>query len=200
MKNLVLYVIVVLAFVIGICTGAFTVNALNENQYVELSTYVEDFFYILSGQEIGHSELFKISVMNHIKTVAVLWVLGITVIGIPVILIIIGIKGFVIGFTVGFFIKALSFKGLLFSILGVFPQSLIVIPSYIFFSVACMSFSLSMIKTCMKTKYRQVNIKNQLSSYSILAFIIFLILILGSIIEAYITPVFIKAISSMFLV
>ncbi len=200
MKNLVLYVIVVLAFVIGICTGSFTVNALNQSQFVELSTYVEDFFSILSGQEINHTEILKISMMNHIKTVAILWLLGITVIGIPLIIFIIGIKGFVVGFSVGYFIKSLSLKGLLFSIVGIFPQNLIVIPSYIFLSVACISISISMIKSIIKTKYRQTDIKNQFVSYSMLTFIILIILIFGSIIESYITPVFIKSITSMFLV
>lgn len=199
MKNLMLYIITILSFTIGIATGAFTVNALSNSQVEELFSYIQEFFYIVNTQNVNASELFKLSIFNNIKTLALLWILGITVIGIPLILIIIGIKGFMIGFTVGFLIKCLSFKGVLFTFLGILPQSLIIIPCYIVLGIICINFSLSMIRNKTKIKYRREDIKTQFLSYSTLVLLIFLLLTIGSIIEAYITPVFIKSITVTFI-
>lgn len=165
-KNLFLYIIIILSLTVGISTGAFTVNALSDSQTDELFTYIQDFFYILNAQDINNTELFKLSVFNNIKTLLILWFLGITIIGIPFILLIIGIKGFVIGFTVGFLIKSLNFKGIVFTFLGILPQNLIIIPCYIVLGITCINFSLSMIRNKVKTKYRKENIKTQFFSYS----------------------------------
>ncbi|NLY43819.1 MAG: stage II sporulation protein M [Clostridiaceae bacterium] len=193
MKNIVTYAITILSFTIGISTGAFTVNALSNTQSKELYSYLQEFLYIMGTQDsINAVELLKLSVFNHLKFIIIFWVLGITVIGIPVILIIIGIKGFTIGFTVGFLIRYLDFKGVLFTILGILPQSLIVIPCYILVAVICINFSLSIARSRTKTKYRRDDVRTQFFSYSTFVLLSFFVLVVGSIIEAYITPVFIK--------
>ncbi|MCG8501767.1 MAG: stage II sporulation protein M [Firmicutes bacterium] len=200
MKNVVLYIIVILSFTVGICTGAFTVNALDYTQYEELSVYVQEFLNVVNMQDIDHLELFKVSMFNNIKTVVLLWILGITVIGIPFILIIIGIKGFVIGFTVGVMMKVLSTRGIFFSLVGILPQNLIMIPCYIVLGIVCINFSLSLVRSQVKKRYRKENIKSQFIAYSTCVFLAFFFLTIGSVIEAYVTPVFVKLILLTFIV
>ena len=192
MQNIAIYGIIIIAFIIGICAGAFTVNLLNYSQYRELHAYIETFFDVMHGQEINHGQLFKISVLNNVKIMMLLTVLSFTVIGIPFVLIIIGVRGFVLGFTVGFFVKMLNMKGMFLSILSILPQNLIFIPCYIVLGFLCISFSLSHVRKKNKPKNRKADIKIQLLTYSIMMVFMFLLLTVGSIIEAYITPVFIK--------
>lgn len=199
-RNIAIYFVIILAFTIGVCTGAFTVNVLDYNQYDELSNYIKDFFSIIQGQDINHTELFKTSIYNNLKMVLLLSILGVTVIGIPLVLIIIGIKGFVIGFTVGFLVKVLDLKGVFFSLLGILPQNLIIIPCYIFLGFLCIDFSISMVRSRTRAKYRKEDIKTQLLTYGSFLLIIFLLLVAGSVVEAYITPVFIKMMISTFIV
>lgn len=196
MKHLILYSIIILSFTIGISTGAFTVNALSFSQIEELSEYIQEFFYVINMQTVNHMDLLKFSILNNIKIIVVLWILGMTIIGIPFIVIVIGIKGFVIGFTVGFLIKCLSFKGVLFAILGILPQNLILVPCYIFLGITCMNFSLSMIRSTSRTKYKKEDFKVQFLSYCVLLAFVALIMMIGSVVEAYFTPVFIKMLTA----
>jgi len=196
LQNIVLYIIVTLSFTIGVSTGALTVNALNGTQNEELMNYLNDFFRMVSEQNINNLEILKISVSNNIKQVIFLWIFSITVIGIPFILILIGIKGFVTGFTVGFLIKYFNAKGILFSIVGIFPQSLIMVPCYVLLGVMGINYSVSTLKNNKKSnrtgRLRKEDVKAKFLLYSTMVIIIFCILTLGSIVEAYISPVFIK--------
>ncbi len=191
-NNLSLYIIVTLSFTIGICTGAFTVNTLNLEQSKELATYLQEFINILGVQSINNVELFNLSIFNNMKTVILLWVLGITVIGIPFILIIIGIKGFVTGFTVAVIIQNLNFKGLLFAFLGIFPQNLIIIPCYIIIGVICIKFSILLFKSI--KRHIHSDLKTAFITYSTAILLLLFVLVIGGLIEAYISPILIKSI------
>jgi len=198
MKNIVLYIIIILSFTVGVSTGALTVNALDSVQNEELITYLNDFFHIAHTHDINNLQIFKLSVANNMKQVILLWIFGITVVGIPFILILIGIKGFVTGFTVGFLIKSFNTNGLFFSIVSILPQSLIIVPCFIILGVISINFSLSTLKNNKKNKFRREDMKSRFIAYSSAVLMILIVLTLGSFIEAYITPVFIKSVISSF--
>ena len=114
-----------MVFVVGISAGAFTVNGLSTIQSEELNIYFQGFLQLLDYQTIDSNELFKISLMENMKIVGVLWILGVTIIGIPFIYVAIGIRGFITGFSSGFIIKALGLKGVLFTLLALLPKEIL---------------------------------------------------------------------------
>jgi stage II sporulation protein M len=100
------------------------------------------------------------------------------------------IKGFILGFTVGFLIDELGFTGILFSTISLFPQNIIIIPSIVIIGVSALSFSLILLKN--KRGTEKYSIIQQVTGYTILVSLMALIIILGCFIEAYISPVFMK--------
>src|SRR5690554_691876 len=115
------YFLVTLFFMIGISSGAFTTKSLSNAENRELITYFESFFKIIDFNTIDRFELLKQSLFNNLQTGILIWILGITVVGIPLILLIIAIRGFIIGFTVGFLLKQMGIKGLVFSLFSLLP-------------------------------------------------------------------------------
>ncbi len=190
-RNLLLYIIVLFSFLVGIATGAFTVSSLSDLEKEELISFLDNFFSILGNQEINASMVFKQSLINNIQTLALIWILGITIIGIPVILFIIGVRGFVIGFTVGFLINEFGIKGLFFVLTGILPQNLIMIPILIAIGVIGINYSILIIKNRRKT-----NIPERRGSpfimYTANLWLLFIPLLIATFIEAFLTPVFIK--------
>jgi stage II sporulation protein M len=186
-----LYLLVIVIFAAGIAAGAFTVKALDDVQKQSLIKYLQGFFQILTSQKVDSAAVLVQSIKNNIQTIVIIWVLGITIIGIPVTLLVIGIRGFIIGFTVGFLINGLGIKGLLFTLLVILPQNMIIIPCLIGISVLSVSFSLMIIRDRMAKRWTN-NYWQKFFSYSILIIILLAVSIGGSLIEAYITPVFIK--------
>lgn len=194
-SNLGLYFLVLIFFTVGVASGAFTVKALDDLQKEALIKYLQGFFQVLTTKEINSLVILRQSIKNNLQTVFVIWLLGITVIGIPVTLLIMGVRGFIIGFTVAFLIDGLGFKGLFFTALAILPHNLIIIPCLVAISVISVSFSMMIIKDKLARRWTK-DYWQKFFSYCLLVIVLFLVSVVGSVIEAYIVPVFIKLISS----
>src|SRR5699024_12217023 len=79
---------------------------------------------------------------SDLKYLILLFILGLTIIGLPAIWILIFSKGLVIGFSVGFIVNQLGWKGLLLAATSIAPQNLIIIPVYLFAASIAMVFYL----------------------------------------------------------
>lgn len=189
------YFLLVMIFVIGVSAGAFTVNGLSAIQRDELSNYFQGFLQLLDNQIVDNSELFKISLTENIKLIAIMWILGVTIIGIPFIFVLVGVRGFITGFSSGFIIKTLGIKGALFTFSALIPKEIILIPCIIALGVNGINFSLNIMKNKSIKHISKQSLKSNFASYCfVTAF--YSCLIFGAVlIEVYITPVFIRIIT-----
>nr|WP_209970302.1 stage II sporulation protein M [Paenibacillus eucommiae] len=146
-ENLSLYVFVSVLFVIGVVFGAVMVNALSLEQKQEMSRYLGSFFQeVNGGMQIEGGQSFQQAFGMHMKWILLIWLFGLSVIGLPLVLILDFLKGVLIGFTVGYLVAQFSWKGMLFALVSVAPQNLIVIPALLICSVSAMAFSIYIIK------------------------------------------------------
>jgi len=182
-------------FVIGVSAGAFTVNGLSTLQKDELIQYLKGFLQIMDKQSINSNELLMISLQENTKIIVLLWVLGVTIIGIPFILLLILIKGFIIGFSSGFIIKTMGLKGILFGFLALFPKEIIVIPCIIALGVNGINFSLNIIKGKSIKQILKQNLRMDFIGYSLSTIFFSIFILIGTLIETYIIPVFIRIIT-----
>jgi stage II sporulation protein M len=189
-NNLALYFLVLVFFAAGIAAGAFTVDALSSVQKEELINYFQSFFTVLDQEPVQSAVIFKQSLINNSQFAILIWLLGITVIGVPLILMIVGIKGFIVGFSVSFLVEGMGLKGLLFAVAAILPQNLLIVPGIIAAAVLGISFSISMLRR--KKSKPKKSFASELAIYSINILFTLLILLFGSLVEGYITPVFMK--------
>jgi stage II sporulation protein M len=180
---------------VGISSGAFTTKALSQAENKELIKYLQNFFRIVDTKVIDQFSILKQALINNLQTGVLIWILGVTIIGIPLILLLVAVRGFIIGFTVGFFIQQMGVKGLIFSILSLLPQNIIIIPGVIIVAVLGISFSIMLIRNKVK-KTRYDNVLNQFFVYSTVIAIVHIFIAVGCLVEAYISPLFIKYMSS----
>lgn len=188
-NNLFLYIITIIFLAIGITTGSYSIKALNQLQRSDLLQYFNNFIKIAKEQTIDSQNLFFISLRNNYIFVLAMWLFGMTYIGIPVLIGLITLKGFLIGYTVGFIIDEMSLDGIAFSTAAVLPQNLFMIPGYILLCVNCMVFSLYIIK---RHKNRYGSLMEKIAQYSVSCILLSLIILAGSVIEAYVVPYLIK--------
>jgi len=190
--NIITYFFVILFFMIGVSSGAFTTKALSQAENKELIDYLQNFFKLIAGQDIDRFALLKQSLLNNLQTGILIWILGITIIGIPLILLLITLRGFIIGFTVGFLIKQMGLKGLIFSIFSLLPHNLLIIPGTIIVAVLGISFSVMLIKNRLSKTKKYNNVFNQFLVYSTIIAIVYIFITLGCLVEAYFSPFFLK--------
>lgn len=194
-KNQNTYFFLLLAFAIGVSAGAFTVNGLSATQRDELSNYFQGFLQLLKNQNVDNNELLSLALSENVKIIALLWLLGVTIIGIPFIFLLIGVKGFITGFSSGFIINAIGMKGVLFTTFALLPKEIIIVPCLIALGVNGINFSLRIIKTRTIKHILKDNLKTNLLSYCFVTLFFSGFIFIAVLLETYITPVFIRMIA-----
>jgi stage II sporulation protein M len=199
-EHLALYVFVSVLFVIGVVFGAVMVNALSLDQKQEMTRHLESFFQtvndgsLLDGQQ---PQSFQQAFGLHVKWVLLLWILGLSVVGLPLILILDFLKGVLIGFTVGYLAGQFSWKGMLFALVSVTPQNLIVIPALLVCSVSGMAFSIYLVKN--RLIQRKGAITQPFLRYSGTVLFMAVLLLGVSFYEGYVSPYLMKWVTPMLL-
>ncbi|GGE54329.1 stage II sporulation protein M [Priestia taiwanensis] len=189
-----IYLFVSVLLLMGVVFGAIIVNSIHLNQKKELFSYLEQFFGQVSQGKLGDPmEIFKQSYFSHLKYIALIWLLGISVIGLPVILILVFTKGIVVGFTVGFLVDQLGWEGFMLSFVSVLPQNLLIIPLYIIVSTLAVSCSMKLIRQHFINR-KSVSFLPFLMRYTAVFTLVGVFLLCASLFEAFASPYFMKGV------
>ncbi|MCM3077983.1 MULTISPECIES: stage II sporulation protein M [Brevibacillus] len=182
-----LYWFTIVLFTMGIIFGAVLVNSLPLSQKQELHGFLQYFFNTLGQQGIPDTRPhFQESFGHYAKTVGIMWVLGLSIIGLPMILLILFLKGVVVGFTVGFLVNQMQWQGVTFAMMGVLPQNLLVVPALFIIGVSGISFSLRLIKTRLLSK--RDGIMPHFVGYTVLVISMLAVLTIASLFETFVSP------------
>ncbi|GAK12850.1 stage II sporulation protein M [Geomicrobium sp. JCM 19039] len=142
-----LYVFSAVLFFMGIIFGAIVVNSLSLSQKEDLFIYLQQFFgQVGDGQLTADGDLFWESFVHYIKYIGLMFVLGLSVIGSPLILLLLFLKGIAIGFTVGFLVNQMGIEGFVLSLVTVLPQNILLVPIIMISAVLSVAFSLRLIR------------------------------------------------------
>lgn len=167
--------------------GSFTVISLSSEQKVNVGNFIQAFFNSQESLSVDRGAIFKESLWQHFMSTFLIWIFGLFVWGLPFILVIMGIKGFFFGFTIGFMIQHYRFGGFLFSLICILPQSIIYVPCYIGMVIISLLFSLSNYGKN-KGHYTRQQHNNRLGLYTRKMITGFTILLIGSLMETFIAP------------
>ena len=183
-ENIKIYAIVTLMFLIGWVIGIIFVNNGQEVQQEQINGYINTFIQgIKSDAEISKPEILKNSILSNLGITVLLWFLGSTVIGMPLIYIVILYKGYSIGCTISAIVASLGTgKGIVFILSTMLLQSIIYIPCLLSLAVS----GVKLYKQIMEDR-RTENIKIQILRHSIFCVFIFLMLVIAALIETYIS-------------
>ncbi|WMJ81874.1 stage II sporulation protein M [Clostridium sp. MB40-C1] len=193
-KNLFLYIISLLFLCIGIVLGIYAVKYMGESEKHNLIDYILQYTNNINSVQVSKKQVFLQALKNNIPFLIIIWFLGLSMIGIPIILILDGIKGFTMGFTASFMINCLGSKGILVNLLTVFPQNIIYIPCIVIISVAAMEFSLNLLKNNSLNNLKPSNNLMKIMPYSTVFLIILCFMTIGFILEGYLTSSILKLI------
>ncbi|MEK4564733.1 stage II sporulation protein M [Alkalihalobacillus sp. FSL R5-0424] len=191
-ENRTIYLFTTVLFLIGIVFGAIIVNSLHLNQKNDLYMYLNQFFVqVQDGNIAGSKEIFSQSYIHYGKYFALMWILGLSLIGLPVILILLFLKGVVVGFTVGFLVNQMGFQGFLLAAVSILPQNLLLVPAFIIVGTVSVSFCLKMIRQQFGKKVHQP-VFPQFLRYSLLLLCVGGALSVAAALEAYVSPYLMK--------
>ncbi|NLJ24330.1 MAG: stage II sporulation protein M [Firmicutes bacterium] len=186
------YMFLIVVFAMGSISGAFSVKTLSSQQRDDLASYVQTFLHGFAATNTTASlGTIRQTLLESIaKTVGVMWLLGLSVLGAPFVLALLFLRGFVLGFTVGFMVKEMVLKGIALAVVSVVPHNLLVVPAIILAGGASLGFSWAALQTLLGR--RDINMYQHFLSTTLLVMAACGLMGIAALVEAYITPMLIE--------
>ncbi len=183
-NNLFKYLLLILVFAGGIAAGEMKSGSLVADTRNHLVTLIDQLIQ-QGGSLNGGYSLLLAAAGSQIKTVALMWFLGLTVVGVPLILGLIFARAFSLGFTLGFLIQEKGSLGMVIGLASVIPQNLIYVPFLLIGAVVCLNFSLFLVRGRFRAR---AELWQNFVLYTLTMIGITIILLLGALIESYLSP------------
>ncbi|NLO22099.1 MAG: stage II sporulation protein M [Syntrophomonadaceae bacterium] len=179
------YMLVMGIFIFGLMLGFLNVKGLDNEVEQSLLKLLDDYLRGGLEGELFGKNILTAAFIKQAETLLSIWLLGLTVIGLPLILVVIFLRAFSLGFTLGFLFQQKAGTGVLLCLVSVLPQNLLYIPGLIIAAVVAINFSLFIVKS-------RNNGTNKLGiallAYSTVMLLLLLVFGLGALIEAFFSP------------
>ena len=194
-KRIIIFVITVLF--LGIIAGAIFVNIIGLNDKTLVLDKIKLFISNINDNKLDCLLQFKNSFLINLVYIVIIFIFGLSIVGLIFNFILIFIKGFIYGFSIASFILTYSYKGIILSFLYTLFGQLLNIFSIIVIGVYSLIFSFELLKLLLKNN--PPNIKRKLRNYFLIFIFIIIISIISSLSEAFILPSLIKLLIKLFI-
>lgn len=182
--------------IIALISGSLFSIILDSSDKSLLKESLNTYILNIKQNNIDIFKSFFHLILSETLSISLIWLLGISVIGLPIILFLYFSNTFILGFTIGGLVVNYKFKGLLFSILSTFPHQLINIGIYTILVAYALNISLKILNSIV---FKQVlDFKKIINKYIVIGVFSILAIIITTTYETLILPNIIKMLFSVF--
>lgn len=178
---IIIFIVTLLAFIIGI----LLVSIESKDNKELITTSLTTFFNNIKENKLNTQTLLYKSITNNLIINIIVWLLGISIIGLPIVLIILGFKSLTIGFTISSILYTYKLNGLIKAIIYIIPN---IINLFVLFVLTYYSINFSLMLFNYLFRKKEYNKKLIVNRYLKLLILSLLISILTSVIETFILP------------
>ena len=185
-----IFVFLFVLMLMGIIAGSIFTTILNSSDKELVINHLNEFIDNINNNKLDYIFALKNNLITNISYVILIWLLGISVIGLPIIIIMFFTKCFILGFSVGAVLTTFKLKGILISLVYVFPGQVISLLFLLLLMMYSMSFTFKMIYAILKKK--SIDFKLIMNKYFKILLIVLGVVILMSLYDTYLMPRLIK--------
>lgn len=172
---------------IFILLGIFYIAILSKSNRLMIKENLEIFFSSL--KKLNYTKAFINCLSSNITFTIFIWIFGISIIGIPIILLFLIIKSFILGFSISSFIYFYHWKGFIAALIYMIPL-VINLFTIIILSYYGIIFSKNLNQVLFLKK--EIRFKNIMKKYIKILLFSIIIIIISSVIEIYAIPNLLK--------
>lgn len=183
---------------LGIISGTIFLLAINHNDKELVVNQITTFMTNVNDNNINNFNAFKNALIENIILVLIVWILGMSIVGIIFNIFVMYLRGFILGFTLSSFFLIYKYKGLLAGVIYLVPTAIINIIVTIIISVYSIMLTIYLWKVIFM-KDRSNNIRIFLKKYALILFICLLLTIISSLCDGYLMPALIKLVIKVFI-
>ncbi len=185
-KNGLLFLLGITLF--GFISGVIFITVISKSDQALVKNYITS--YLNNIDKISYFDSFKNIFLENLSFIIIVWLLGMSVIGIPINIFYYFIKSFIMGFSISSFILTYKIKGCLYAFIYIVPHNLINLIIYTILIYFTINFSLTLIYAIFKKK--NLNFKTMMNKYINILFISLAVILITTIYETFIVPNLIK--------
>ena len=176
--------------IVGIIAGSIFMIVLSKNDKETVLNSIKDFFDKLINNKFNFVGTLKNTLISNFLFSFIIWVIGISVVGLLIVIFIIFYKSFTLGFTISSIIYTYSIKGSLLALIYVFPHMVMNLLIILYLSSYSIKLSIILIKSILKKD--NLNFKAFINNYSKVFLISIIFLIVTSLYESFIAPIILR--------
>lgn len=195
-KKINIFAICILLF--GVISGAIFVNIIGLNDKNLVLDKIKLFIENINNGSLDSISLLKNSISINLIYVFIIWILGMTMIGLIFNIFLLFFKGFIFSFTISSFILTYHYKGIILSLIYLLFGQLFNIIIIFTLSIYSVSFSIELLKAIFKDNNSN-SIKKSLKKYLYILIISLVISIISALFESFILPAIIKLFIKLFI-
>ena len=185
-----IYIFLIIVMSIGLICGIIYAIILNKSDHNLVTTSLNSFFTSIKNNDIDYKNALINSLVGNISFVTFIFLLGISIIGIPLIIFSLGISSFIFGFSLSSIIYTYHFNGILKAITYLFPHQLITLLMSLFLGFYALYFGIKLFKYLFRGI--DINLRSSMKRYIQVYITVLLIFIGCSFIEVFLSPALIK--------
>ena len=154
-----LYIILIGLALLALIIGIVFLFMINNDSKL----YIKDNLGNSITDSTSNISLFFKTLFNNFLYIIIIWLLGISIIGIPFVIFMYLFKYFLFGFSISSIIYTYGFKGILVSIIELFPHKLLFLIILILITFYSLSFSIKLFKNLFLK--RPINFRESMNKY-----------------------------------
>ncbi len=171
--------------ILGLIAGSLFIVVLNGADKTLVTEYISEYIGTINDK-FNYANYFYNNIINNISTVVLFTIIGLTYFLFPINILILFYKAFVIGFSLASFILTYKIKGLLISLVYIFPHLIIDILILCLLTAFIVKLSLIMIKHIIKGT--NINLKAYLKKFIYVLIFCILVIIITTLYESFVAP------------
>lgn len=179
--------------IIGIVTGSLFSVTISSNDKSLVSNYLENFFLSIKNGNINYYETLLNALITNSIFIVIIWLLGFSVIGLPITLFMYFSKSFSLGFSISSLIMSYKFKGIFYSFFYIIPCQVLYFLAFSILMIYSVTLSLKLFSAIIKKK--SIDFKHIVNRYLFIALITFIIIVISSLFESFLMPLLMKLIT-----
>lgn len=185
-----IYIFLIIVMTIGLILGIIYAIILNKSDHALVTTSLDSFFTSIKNNDIDYKSALINSLVGNISFVTFIFLLGISIIGIPLIIFSLASSTFIFGFSLSSIIYTYHFNGILKAITYLFPHQLITLLMSLFLGFYALYFGIKLFKYLFRGI--DINLRSSMKRYLQVYVTVLLIFIGCSFIEVFLSPALIK--------
>lgn len=181
------YLFLIVITLIGIISGILFIFFISKTDKSLVFDELGIFFDGVSKNNLDYGSSLINSILSKMIYFIIFFVLGVSIIGIPIIIFLLFLRGFIFGFSISSLIAKFGFKGLILAFGYNFPHNFIILVLFILISFYAINFSVRLFRVLFFKD--NINLSMYFKRFNQVLGICILVSILCSLFEVFVSPI-----------